>query len=150
MGGAIQVGAELHAFFAYLAQFVEAEDLKAARVGQHGPRPGDESMESPKPAYQLVARSQVEVVGVGENDLRVQLFEQMLRNCLDGPGCADGHEGRGLDQPMRQRHRRSPRLTTDGFYLKSERHVGDSSLGLAKGCLCTQSLAASFYPTVFG
>jgi hypothetical protein len=52
----------------------------------------------------------------------------MLWDCLDRSGCADGHEGRGLDQAMRQRQGRSPRLPTDGFYLKSERHVGDSSL----------------------
>jgi len=34
-------------------------------------------------ADQLVTRAQVQVIGIGENDLRVQLFEQMLRNRLD-------------------------------------------------------------------
>jgi hypothetical protein len=62
---------------------VEAEDLKAAGIREHGPRPGDEAMQASETANQLVARTQVEVIGVGENDLRVQLFEQMLWNCLD-------------------------------------------------------------------
>jgi hypothetical protein len=37
------------------------------------------------------------MVGIGENDLRVQLFEQMLGNGLDGTGGAYWHERWSLD-----------------------------------------------------
>ena len=53
------MGAELHPFFADLAQLVEAEDLKAPGIGKHGARPGDEAVQPTQAADQLVARAQV-------------------------------------------------------------------------------------------
>ena len=77
---------------------------------------------SAEPANQLMTRAQVQVIGIGKNDLRVQLFEQMLGDGLDRPCGAHRHEGRSLDQPMGKCYGRPPCLSTDGFYLKSERH----------------------------
>ena len=82
--------AELHPFFADLAQLVEAEDLKATGIGKHGPRPGDKTVQPSQPPDQLVTRPQVQVIGIGENDLRVQLFEQMLGDGLDRPAVPTG------------------------------------------------------------
>jgi hypothetical protein len=121
------MGSEFDAFFAHLAQRVQAEDLKAAGVGEHGVRPGDEAVQAAHAANQLMTGAQIEVVSVAEDDLRVQLFEQVLGNGFDGARGADRHEGRGLDESMRQGQGRPPRLPTGGFYLKSERHWVDSS-----------------------
>ena len=122
MGRSIQVGAELHPVLTHLPQLVEAEDLKSAGIGKHGAGPGDEAVQSAEPANQLMPRAQVQVIGIGKNDLRVQLFEQMLGDGLDRPRGAHRHEGRSLDQPMGKCYGRPPCLSTDGFYLKSERH----------------------------
>ena len=39
MSGAVKVRTKRHAFFADLAQLIQAEDLKAARVRENGPIP---------------------------------------------------------------------------------------------------------------
>ena len=46
------------------------------------------------------AGSQVEVVGVSEDDLRVQAFELGIDDALDGGLRAHGHEDRRLDVAM--------------------------------------------------
>ena len=76
---------------------------------------------------QLVAGAQVEVVGVAKDDLSVELLEQVLRDGLDGSGRADRHERWGLNETVGEGYGRPPRLPAGSFYLKSERHSGDSS-----------------------
>ena len=49
-------------------------------------------------------RPQVQVISIGENDLRPQRFQQMLRHGLDRGRCAYRHEGGSLDHSMRQAH----------------------------------------------
>src|ERR1700744_2423665 len=134
------MGAKLDALFADLAQLTQAEDLKAAGIGKHGPGPGNEAVQPTQPAHQLVTRAKVQVIGIGEDDLRVQLFEQMLRDCLDRPGGADRHERRSLHLPMRPRQGPPPRLPTYGFYLKSERHIGDSIFSTGKTACAASAL----------
>ena len=67
----------------HLAQLAQAEDLKAAGVGQHGSRPTDEAVQPAHAPDGLVAGPQVEVIGVAQNDLRAQRFEHILRDGLD-------------------------------------------------------------------
>ena len=52
----------------------------------------------------LVARPQIEVIGVGKNDLCTEGFEHILRDSLDSPGRAHRHENRRFDGPVRQMH----------------------------------------------
>ena len=53
----------------------EAEDLVAAAVGQDRMRPADEAVQAAPPRDQLVAGTQIEVIGVAEDDLRAGLLE---------------------------------------------------------------------------
>jgi hypothetical protein len=55
-------------------------------------------------ADELVAGTQVEVIGVAENDLSAQGFKHVLGHGLDRAGGADGHKNRRLDGTMRQMH----------------------------------------------
>lgn len=54
MSIAVQVRTEQHALIAHLAQAVQAEHLKAARVGQNGPVPGHEAVQAAHSPDQLV------------------------------------------------------------------------------------------------
>jgi len=64
VAAAVQMGAKAHALVADLAQLAQAEDLKAAGIGEHGARPADELVQPAHAADRLVARTQVEVIGV--------------------------------------------------------------------------------------
>ena len=97
-------------------------------------------MQSTHPPHQFMARPQIEMVGIAENDLGVELFEQVLRDRLDGTGGTDRHKGWGLDQAMRQRHGRTPRLPTFGFYMKSEGHTLILAAGFISLCFCGSGL----------
>ena len=104
---AIEVGAELHAFGRNFAKGAETEDLKAARVGQHGSVPAHESMDATHAPDELVAGPEVQMVSVGEDDLRAlavgaDLFEDALRDGLHGGGGSDWHEDWRFDDTMRQ------------------------------------------------
>jgi hypothetical protein len=46
----------------------------------------------------LVARTEIEVVSIAENDLRAEGFEHVLRDSFDSSGRAYGHEHRGFDR----------------------------------------------------
>ena len=82
MAAAVQMRAEADALVGHLAQRAQAEDLKAAGVGEHGPRPTDEVVQSAHAPDGLVAGPQVEVIGVAEDDLRAERFEHVLRRRL--------------------------------------------------------------------
>src|SRR5579859_2071042 len=57
--GAIEMRAEIDAVFADFAQFIQAEDLKAARVSKKSAVPAHEAMQSAEPANQFVPRTQI-------------------------------------------------------------------------------------------
>jgi hypothetical protein len=103
MLAAVQVGAELDTIIRHFAQLRKTEDLKAARVSQHGARPADEFVQPAKRAHKLVAGAEVKMVRVAENNLRAKLFENCLRNSFDAARRADRHKDRGLDGLMGKR-----------------------------------------------
>ena len=87
---------------ALLPRALEAVDLEAARVGEHGPAPGHEAVEPAQPPDPLVARAEVQVVGVPEDDPRAQLDEVPRREGLHAPRRAHRHEDRGLEHAARR------------------------------------------------
>jgi len=87
----------VHPLLLDLAAVGQAEHLVAAAVGQHGSRPADELVEAASPRNQLVAGSQIQVIGIAEDDLGPDIFEMLSREGLDHALRADGHEGRGLN-----------------------------------------------------
>ena len=102
MLAAVEVRAELDALIGELAEFGEGEDLESTRVGEHGAGPGDELVQAAQPANQLVPRPQIEMVGVAEDDLSAEVFEDILGDGFDGTLCADGHEDGGFDGLVRK------------------------------------------------
>jgi hypothetical protein len=49
-----------------------------------------------------VARAEIEMVGVAEDDARAHLGEIARQHALDGGTRADRHEHRGVDRPVRR------------------------------------------------
>ena len=64
-----------------------------------------------------MAGTQIEMVGVAEDDLGVEGFEHVLRDGLDGPGCAHRHEYRRLDGLVREDKLRA---AAAGFGLRKD------------------------------
>ena len=99
---AIQVRAEEHALVGDLAEVAQAEDLESAGVGEDGARPGHEFVQPAELADQLVAGPQEQVIGVGEDDLGVELAGQIaLHDAFDRGLRADGHEDGRFDDAVR-------------------------------------------------
>src|SRR5262244_1604821 len=84
--------AELHALFPNLPQIAEAEDLEPAAVGQNRAIPRDELAQPAEIEDGFVAGPAKKMVGVSENDPRVEAFEHLLRDGLDRAGGPDRHE----------------------------------------------------------
>ena len=97
VAAAVEVRAEVDALVGDFAQLSQAVDLEAAGVGEHGARPADEAVQAAHAADGFVARAEVEMVGVAEDDLCAEGFERVLRNGFDRACGADGHEDRGFD-----------------------------------------------------
>ena len=81
-----------------LPQRGQGEHLEPAGVRQDGAVPVHELVEPPHLPDDMVARPQVQVVGVAELDLAAHLLQIMGGDAaLDGPLCAYVHEHRRLD-----------------------------------------------------
>ena len=70
-----------------LRSFAERKDLETAGVRQQGAAPIHEAVDAADAADELVAGAEVEVVGVGEDDLRAgagaaEGFKDALLDCL--------------------------------------------------------------------
>ena len=60
----------------------QAEHLIAAAVGENRLRPADEAMQPAAPRDQIVAGTQVEVIGVAEQNLGAERLEIAVRHAL--------------------------------------------------------------------
>ena len=89
------MGAKLHPLLAYLAKRTQAEDLEAAAVRENGSRPGGKAVQSSVACHKLVARAQIEMVGVAKDDGRAYGLQIVRGNCLDRADCPHGHENGG-------------------------------------------------------
>lgn len=101
MRRAVNVTLERHAVIVDLAGLRQREDLKAARVGEHRTRPLHEPVQAAHVAHELVAGPQVEMVGIAQDERRVDILELFGRERLDCPLRADGCEDRREEVPMR-------------------------------------------------
>src|SRR5260370_20160843 len=78
--------------------------METSGVGNDGSLPAHELMQPAQATNHLMSRPEVEMIGVAENELRAQLFQNVLRH---GFYCARGaarHEGGGLDLAVRGLH----------------------------------------------
>lgn len=111
VAGAVNVGLEGDAVSVNFAAAAEAEDLEATAVGQNWPRPGHEAVQAAHLLDDVVARPEVEVVGVGQDELRAQLHQISRPQRLDrGLGAHRGKDGRG-DDAVRGVETAGPRAT---------------------------------------
>lgn len=86
------MGTKSYAFFGDLAQFIQAENLKATGIGKDGARPGHEAVEATELADGCDSGPQIQVIGVAEQNLNAELFEDILGNGFDRCRGADGHK----------------------------------------------------------
>ena len=92
--GAVDVAREFGIFLAQRAASGQREDLVAARIGEHGSRPVHEPMDAAEFLEDVETRSQQQVVGVGEQDLRTTLEEIFTALGSNRRMRTYGHEGR--------------------------------------------------------
>ena len=123
--------AETHAFFFHLAQLAQAEDLETAGVGQQCPIPTHELVQPAQFAHQLVPRTQIEMVGIAQNDLRAQVFQNVLRHGFYGSGSADRHECRRVHIPMSSVNAGLAGRTGMGLDCEGESHMNMVPKGFA-------------------
>ncbi len=71
----VEVRAERHALLVDDPQVPEGHDLEATRVGEDRPVPAHEPMQATEPLDALMAGSQVQVVGVREDDRGADVVE---------------------------------------------------------------------------
>ena len=77
-------------------------NLKAAGVGEHCPRPAHEAVQPAHAADSLVAGAQIKMISIGENDLRAQRFQHILRDGLHRSRRAHRHKDRRFHRLMGQ------------------------------------------------
>src|SRR5271170_2759862 len=98
------------AVFFYFANFGEAENLEAAAVGENRLVPIHELVQTAGGADDIKAGTQIQMIGVAENDLRVHLLEFAWVKRLDAGLRADRHEHRRLDDAVRGGQTAEPRF----------------------------------------
>ena len=91
VAAAVQMGAKLHALLAHLAKVGQRKDLKTAAVGQDGPVPAHKAVQAAGAGNEILARAQVKMVGVGEDDLRADVLEFIRGHGLNRGLRAHGH-----------------------------------------------------------
>ena len=82
----------MHALLGDLANIAEAEDLEAAGVGEDRPFPLHKVVQVAVQLHDLLARTQPQVEGVAENDLRAGRFNFLRRHSFYGTVGADRHK----------------------------------------------------------
>ena len=98
MPGTVAVGGEPAAFGRELADGRQGEDLEAAAVRQDGPVPMFEFVQSAGLSERVQAGTEIEMIGVPEDDLRLDVLLQVpVIHALDGTDGSDGHEDGGMD-----------------------------------------------------
>ena len=87
---------EIHPLVRDLPQRRERKHLKAAAVGEYRAVPVHEFVQSARTLDQLVAGTEIEVVGVGQQYLRPRRLHLFRRQPFHRRFRADGHETRGV------------------------------------------------------
>src|SRR4051794_12427499 len=123
MTASVDVRLELDAGLGHGPPIREAEHLVAAAVGEDRPPPAREPVEPAEPPNQRVARPQVEVIGVAEDDLRAGVLEVLVRQRLDGTLRAHRHERGRVDRTVRGLEAPAPRCPVKVRDGEGERHL---------------------------
>src|SRR4051812_41610001 len=121
----VNMRAKGYAFFGQLAQLTQGENLEAAGVRKHAAVPGHEPMKSSKFADVLMSRPKIKMVGVAEDDLSAEFFENVLRHSLDARDRADGHEDGRFNDAVGQLQAADTRFAIGSFDCEFQGHCFD-------------------------
>jgi hypothetical protein len=116
----VEVGAKGHAVVVDLVHVGQAEDLKAAAVGEERVWPTHELGDAATPVDQLRAWPQPQVVGVREDEAGAGRFHLGRGEPLHGAVGAHRHERRRLHDRARRRERAGPRVSVLARLLEEE------------------------------
>lgn len=112
-----------HALFADFAQLVQTENLKTAGIRKDRPIPRHEFVQAAHRSNGLDAGSQIEVIGIGEQYLYAEFFEDVLRDALDGGERANRHEHGSFDFAVRGREFACASRASGHLNLQADSHV---------------------------
>jgi|GEM_PF-4714734 len=96
----IDVGLENHPLFLYLPQSRQTEHLKAPAVGEDVVIPVAETMEPSELPEYVNSRSQIQMVGVGKDEVVADLVHMLMIDTLYGSIGSHRHERRGYHIPV--------------------------------------------------
>ena len=98
---AVDVALEGATLWGQFADGAQGEHLESPAVREDGTVPGLEFVQAAGRFQRVQAGTQVEVVGVAQDDLRADvLFEVAVIDALDGADGSDGHEDGSMDLAM--------------------------------------------------
>ncbi|SRR5579871_3269922 len=117
------MGSEGDSFFGDAAQVVEAENLETARVRQNRTGPAHELVQSAKAANQFMPRTQIEMVGISQNNLGVKIFKDILRDSFNRSLRSNGHKDRRFYRAVCRRDGCKTRRASFGRNCKGKGHI---------------------------
>ena len=98
---AVDMRGELHTLLGHLADIGQREHLKTTRIRQYRTFPTLETVQTTCLVQDLRTRTQVEMVGVAEDDLSIDiLLQKGALHTLHRPYRTHRHKDRSLDIPM--------------------------------------------------
>src|SRR5713101_3526497 len=104
MRRSVQVGSEASAFLGDRSSLRKTEDLISAAVSQDRLVPPDESVQASAPDDQVVAGSQIQMVGVAQQDFGADRLEVLVGYALDRALRPPRHECGSRHAAMRGGH----------------------------------------------
>ena len=130
-GAPVQVGLELHALLADLAQVSQAEHLESPAVGQDGFVPMHEGVQPSGFFNEIHAGSKHEMIGISQEDFRAAARNVLGRKGLDRGLGSHRHEAGSPHFPVSEPQYSAPRGNPGilGRYLKFMHGNVPSSLG---------------------
>ncbi len=93
----IQVGLKLDSFFCDFSERLVTKDLISSTVRQNRSLPGHETVKPTLTFDDLLSGAKIEMVGVGQDELNIQIFQKLLGHGLHRARCSDRHKNRSFD-----------------------------------------------------
>jgi len=117
------MGAKAHAFIGNSSQFGETEDLIAAGIRENDAGPGHELVQATKLAHEFMARPQIKMISICEEDLCAEFFKRFLSEPFNGGLRSHRQEEGRLHSAVRRGHAAATRPGGVGFqHFESKTH----------------------------
>ena len=99
---AVQVRTKAHAFIGNFSQLGKTENLEASGIGKNGAIPRHKFVEASHPPDQLMARTQIKMVGITKNDFGAEFLERFVAQAFYRRLRANRHEERRFNRAVRR------------------------------------------------